>query len=197
VRVNESPIQTTNLFAVPVHATQLEHFARYAPALIERAEKLCAAGEGMLASNRHAFHSSRDFHLHSDEATAWLRWAIVDFATRALSSPVQIVHAWSISASKGGWLMPHNHYPHRWSGVMYLSVDHLGDDELYNYSGRLDLLSPVPLAEVFGMRSSMSVRPVNGLALIFPGALQHAVYPHQSDKTRHSVAFNLSTRVAP
>jgi hypothetical protein len=185
-------IQSSNLFAIPVHATHLIGFAQFAPTLIKRAEKLCVAGGGLQASNRHAFHSKRDFHLHDDVATAWLRSSIIDFATQALNRHVQIESAWSISVDKGGWLMPHNHFPHRWSGVMYLSVDHLDDKDLYDYSGRLDLLSPVPLAEVFGLPPSMSIRPVNGLALIFPGALQHTVYPHQSDKTRHSVAFNLT-----
>ena len=195
-------IQASSLFAIQVYIAQLEGLELHAPALIARIDALRAAEIGMRASNRHAFHSLRDFHLATDAATAWLNASILDFATQALTPvmnkkqdwEIQFLGVWAVASDKGGWLMPHNHFPAPWAGVLYLDAEHVVGDDPKDSAGRLDLLCPVPLAEVFGLQPSMSVIPRNGLALLFPGALQHAVYPHFSEKTRYAVSFNLAVK---
>lgn len=189
-----------NLFALQVFAAEVEGFEQYTPALIARIDELQAAGAGLQASNRHAFHSTRDFHLAEDDATRWLRSTIVQFATQALvpriksQEPwsIQISACWAVAAPAGGFLVPHNHFPSFWAGVFYLDVEHALDAEGGHEaaSGCLDILCPVQLSEAFGLAANTLVHPRNGLAVMFPGALQHAVHPHRSEKTRYSVSFN-------
>jgi uncharacterized protein (TIGR02466 family) len=199
-------IISQNLFSLPVYVSQWDGLALVAPELIARIDKLRAEGAGLQASNRHAFHSARDFHLATDGATLWLRAAIVEFAKQALeprirsTAPwsVQISSCWAIAADAGGFLVPHNHFPSFWSGVVYLDVEHALDAQGGHEAaaGCLDLLCPVQLAEAFGLAANTLVHPRNGLAVLFPGALQHAVHPHRSEKTRYSVSFNLNIAAA-
>jgi uncharacterized protein (TIGR02466 family) len=191
-------IISQNLFALPVYAAKLNGWSLIAPKLIERIDKLRADGEGLQASNRNAFHSARDFHLAEDEATFWLRMALDKFVTEALTPrirsekpwAVQISGCWAVAAGAGGFLVPHNHFPSPWAGVFYLDAEHALEEDHEAAGGCLDLLCPVPLAEAFGLAANTLVQPKDGLAVLFPGALQHAVHPHRSEKTRYSVSFN-------
>lgn len=191
-------IISENLFALPVYAAKLNGWSLVAPKLIERIDRLEAQGAGLQASNRHAFHSARDFHLAEDEATFWLRMAIDKFVTEALTPrvrsekpwAVQISGCWAIAARSGGFLVPHNHFPSLWAGVFYLDVEHALESGPEAAEGCLDLLCPVPLAEAFGLVANTLIHPQDGLAILFPGALQHAVHPHRSEKTRYSISFN-------
>jgi uncharacterized protein (TIGR02466 family) len=195
-------VLSENIFAMQVFASELEDLEQHRAALIDRIDRLQAAGAGMQASNRHAFHSLRDFHLAEDDATRWMRNSIVQFATKALKPAVrttapwavQISACWAVAAPAGGFLVPHNHFPSFWAGVLYLDVAHALDTDGGHEaaSGCLDLLCPIPLAEAFGLAHNTLVHPRDGLIVMFPGALQHAVHPHRSKKTRYSVSFNAS-----
>ena len=191
-------IISNNLFALPVYAAKLNGWSLVAPKLIERIDELEHQGSGLEASNRHAFHSERDFHLAEDEATFWLRMALDKFVTEALTPRVQsekpwaiqISACWAIATRAGGFLVPHNHFPSPWAGVFYLDAEHAFEGDEHEASGCLDLLCPVQLSEAYGLAANTLIRPQDGLAVLFPGALQHAVHPHRSEKTRYSVSFN-------
>lgn len=192
-------ILSQNLFSLHVYAADLPDFEKHVPALVARIEELREDDRGIQASNRHAFHSLRDFHLADDESTRWLRESILLFVTEALGPQIKsdkpweirIAGCWAIAVGAGGFLVPHNHFPDPWSGVVYLSAEHaLEGDSHESAEGCLSLLCPLPLPEAFGLSENTIVHPRDGLAVLFPGALQHTVHPHRSEKTRYSVAFN-------
>jgi uncharacterized protein (TIGR02466 family) len=190
-----------SLFALPVYAGELLEIRPHIPALIDRIDTLREENRGMQASNRHAFHSMRDFHLADDPATNTLHRSILEFARVALekkvseaigTSPweVQLSACWAVAAEAGGFLVPHNHFPSPWAGVVYLEAEHTLEDGPESATGCLDLLCPVPLGEAFGLSANTVVHPRDTLAVLFPGALQHAVHPHRSRRARYSVSFN-------
>ena len=198
-------IQVSNFFALPVFASKLEGFDAHAPELLSRIAKLREAGQGLKASNQGAaFHTARDFHVAEDSATHWLSAALLAFGKEALTPLIEpratrpwelsIVHCWAISTSRGGWLTPHSHFPSPWVGVLYLDAEHAVSKNPQDVSGKLELLCPFPLAETFGVPPSIPISPQDGMAVIFPGALQHLVHPHVAERERVSVSFNLAVR---
>jgi len=171
--------------------------AEHAASLLGRISVLRNAGPGMVASNRGAFHSARDFHRADDFATHWMRDAICAFARDTLGSWMAatgtvrfgITECWAIAAGPGGYLVPHTHFPAPWSGVLYLDAEHVA--AVPDGGGELVLFCPVPVAQVFHMPPTVELAPKNGHIVLFPGALQHGVNPHRASSTRYSVAFNL------
>lgn len=195
-------IEASDLFAIRVFASKLEGYEAYVPEIVSRICELRKAGHGLQASNQHAYHSLRNFHLEEDVATSWLCSAFLGFARAALTPvikgsvewDVHITGCWAIAADKGGWLIPHNHFPSPWAGVLYLDTEHVLGQSALDSAGKLDLLCPIPLAEAFGLPPAATIVPRDGLAILFPGALQHLVHPHRSERTRYSVSFNLAIR---
>ncbi len=197
------PVDVLKLFALTVFSSKkLDGFEEHRKALIDRIDLLRANKRGMQASNQHAFHSERDFLVAQDDATRWLKASLIAFAEEALKPMLTttkpweafVSHCWALAADKGGWLVPHNHFPAPWAGVVYLEAAHSISPDPQDTAGRLELLCPIPLAEVFGLQSGATVAPLDGHIVMFPGALQHVVHPHRTERTRYSVSFNLAIR---
>lgn len=197
-------VASQNLFAIPIYATEFDGFSQHAPALIARIKTLREKNEGIVASNRHAFHSQRDFHLHEDASTIWLRDSFMAFVNVALEPLMrdappwrpEISAAWAIASDKGGFLVPHQHFPSPWAGVVYLDAMHaMETDGPLEVGGAIDFLCPVSVPEAFGLQPNVIVHPKDGRALLFYGALQHMVHPHRSEKTRYSVSFNIALKL--
>lgn len=88
------------------------------------------------------------------------------------------LRAWAIVSRRGAAHRRHIHPPrYDWSGVYYLTPG--GPD-----SARTVFETP---------NGPQYVVPESNLIVIFPSNMWHAVEPHQSDDTRVTVAFNVSS----
>jgi hypothetical protein len=82
------------------------------------------------------------------------------------------VKYWFVALNKGGRVMMHNHNQSDWSAVFYPH----GMD--YDTGGALMF------------EDGTTIRPRAGLAVFFPGTLNHRVKLYKGESTRLSVAFN-------
>lgn len=80
----------------------------------------------------------------------------------------------------------HDHYPHEWSGVLWLDAEHEAEDTAP--AGFLEFISPLP--NTHSGDGNLWVKPINGAAILFPASLKHMVHPTRSQRTRISFAWN-------
>jgi uncharacterized protein (TIGR02466 family) len=107
---------------------------------------------------------------------------------------------WGNITSNGGFTKVHNHGNSHWSGVYYVDVESY--DRSRPENGVIEFIDPrcFPTTLVhpkYSLLSAYTVRPENGMMLIFPGWLNRYVHPYWGERERISVAFNLMIRIDP
>lgn len=110
---------------------------------------------------------------------------------------------WSLSAwaninRRGDFNQLHTHPGATWSGVYY--VDH-GQSNGDMEGASLQLFDPNPArTNIFFPElsaSNIALKPAPGLMVLFPSYVPHAVPPHQGDRPRISIAFNVRRNPFP
>ncbi len=106
--------------------------------------------------------------------------------------------AWANINRRGHYNNLHTHPSATWSGVYY--VDH-GESNLSADRTSIQLSDPNPAraGSFFPDLQSPSFRfrPEPGLMILFPSYVPHTVPPHQGDRPRISIAFNLRKEPFP
>ena len=96
---------------------------------------------------------------------------------------------WVNVASPKAYQETHSHYKALFSGVLYIDVDKdSGDICFLNPLGTESILMENPKT----LRHDYRITPQNGLLLIFPGWLDHSVFPNNTSKNRISISFNIN-----
>ncbi|HEY7215113.1 MAG TPA: putative 2OG-Fe(II) oxygenase, partial [Thermoanaerobaculia bacterium] len=106
------------------------------------------------------------------------------------------IGAWANVNRKGHSNQTHRHLgPHSlWSGIYYVSADDIALDGAVTGCTVFEDRSLVPkeiLRNPDPFERQHVVRPRNGLLVIFPAGLYHAVEPYSGDGARITLAFNL------
>jgi uncharacterized protein (TIGR02466 family) len=155
-------------------------------------------------SNRLGWQSTRDLFTWPEHECIRIRELAVEamgrIAGHLTASGVLAVNAdvdtesWANVSSRGGYHVVHSHSGYSWSGVYY--VDDGGARE--TDGGRIELIDPRTNVSIPGVESQnearLSLTPKSGLMIMFPSWLQHYVTPHEGDRDRVSIAFNLRIR---
>jgi uncharacterized protein (TIGR02466 family) len=164
---------------------------------------------GMVLTNVGGWHSETgrlEFCGAAGERLIGHMQAMTEEATRRLfaehARPAEPM-SWTISAwanvnRSGDFNKLHSHWGATWSGVYYVDPGHIdGDKE----GTPIYLSDPAPArTNTFFPKllpSNISIRPVPGLMILFPGYLQHGVQPHRGDRPRISVTFNVRKEPFP
>ena len=104
-----------------------------------------------------------------------------------------IVDAWANVNRAGHFNRMHTHPGSTWSGTYY--VDPGTDAGSAGEAAPLHIFDPCQgRANTFlpGLApSSFTLRPEAGLMVLFPSYLAHMVFPHQGERPRISIAFNM------
>ena len=109
------------------------------------------------------------------------------------------LYAWANVNRSGAFNRVHTHPGSTWSGAYYVDprappADAEGGTPLHFFDpcqGRANtFLQPI-------LTSSYLVRPEPGLMVLFPSYLPHIVSPHQGERERISIAFNLRKEPYP
>jgi uncharacterized protein (TIGR02466 family) len=135
-------------------------------------------------------------HIHemAEEATGRL-YALNGRAPEPLSWTVT---AWANVNRRGHYNNIHTHPSATWSGVYY--VDH-GESNPAAERTSIQLYDPNPArTNIFFpdiQSTNFRFRPEPGLMILFPSYVPHAVPPHQGDRPRISIAFNLRKEPFP
>ncbi|MEB3287311.1 MAG: putative 2OG-Fe(II) oxygenase [Vampirovibrionales bacterium] len=147
------------------------------------------------------WHSEANLHLLNHPAIQWFNREVGIMARDCIGSrnpqmsefDVLMESCWATMCTQGGWSPPHNHFPAQWSGVLFLWVEQaINAEEREDKGGKIDFFNPVPLSAGFGLPTSVTYTPRDGLMLLFPALLQHMTHPLTKDTGRYSIAFNLN-----
>ena len=133
-----------------------------------------------LADHAAALATANSVHARGEQAIAWS------------------IDAWANIGAAGAANRAHIHGGAFWSVVYYVRVGEGGGGELVLHDPRLPgLLMHAPQLRFkhAGSELSATVRPREGMMVMFPAWLSHSVEPWQGSGPRMSVAMNI--RVAP
>lgn len=167
--------------------------------LILRASKTAPS---VTKTNLGGWQSDVDFLERPEAAIGVLR-------TRAYHAVFRYLQAMAPPGSKGKYEVSigsawanvnnrtHSNSPHMHPGVQVSAVYYV-DDGGYTDDG-IRFIDPRPQASMIptpgrwtqGTGEHIRVRPVPGLFVLFPAWLQHYVVPHQGNRSRISVSFNV------
>lgn len=97
---------------------------------------------------------------------------------------------WAMAMREGDYSTTHCHPGADVSGVFYVKLP-----EATGYQGTINFLDPRPAARAhryYCKTNTVTVRPQEGVGIVFPPWLDHYVMPHRVKGTRISLAFNYS-----
>lgn len=99
-----------------------------------------------------------------------------------------LAEAWGVVYHDWGFHRVHSHHDSAWSGVLYLDM---GDSDIED--GRIEFLDPRPAACARQSENPAvsQLKPANGEMILFPSWLEHWVTPHQGNRPRVVIAFNI------
>jgi len=162
---------------------------------------LRAASPGVQRSNVRGWHSDDDLFERKEPGLQVLCGHIlnaVQQATRNVSPNFDFTRfgaqaeGWINVLGPGGLNTPHDHPAWVWSGSYYVRVPE-SDDQRSGSIEFFDSRTNVRSLTVEGapcFASKFSVKPREGMLLLFPSYLRHWVYPNENAEERISVAFN-------
>jgi uncharacterized protein (TIGR02466 family) len=109
------------------------------------------------------------------------------------------LQAWANVSRAGAFNRPHLHGGSTWSGTYYVDP---GDPPPEAENGTpLLLMASDPGRQTTFMPDllpmQIAIKPEPGLMVLYPGYLPHMVFPHQGNRPRISIAFNLRKQPFP
>ncbi len=187
---------TTIFRAMHPRAAEINHVMR--PRILAMRGQVPARNKSM----RGGWQSPRDFLTAGDAASeALLKLLDIGIRTasaqRARADPRTArieydVISWANCSEAGDFNMAHDHPMSSWSAVYYVSCPPSSGRE--PDEGNLSFLDPRNAPQILGIVERTGIRhdiaPAEGLMVLFPSWLRHAVLPHRSDQPRMSIAFN-------
>ena len=134
---------------------------------------------------------------------AYIIEASKKFGYKDCSISTFIREAWLVSQFANEYNPIHNHLGCEISSVIYLNVPKMkGLRNLKTKAGKVDNDGDLNFIYSSGDRGTdilengkMRIVPEEGLMIVFPSFLYHAVYPFIGDGERRSIAFNASYRI--
>jgi uncharacterized protein (TIGR02466 family) len=200
----------TNLFGSPLMAHRWADGAGLNEALLPRILSHEALAKSAAKTNVGGWHSEfGELEFCGEPGKTLLRhmYEMADEATdRVLKEYGQAtrkmrwtLHAWANVNRAGHFNRVHTHPGSTWSGVYYVDTGiepgsgvpvaslHIFDP----CQGRANTFLPGPVP------SSFAITPDAGLMVLFPSYLAHMVFPHQGDRPRVSIAFNMRREPFP
>jgi len=112
-----------------------------------------------------------------------------------ITGQLELFNYWVNINGKGAYNVRHDHPQAHFSGVYYVQCpENSGEIIFENPHGftafdELSCYKPEFIEQTI-QHKSVSIKPVEGLLLMFPAYLQHAVAVNQSDQERISIGFN-------
>lgn len=194
--------ETIPLFPTAIYRALHPAAAQINPALRERILQRRAQTATQNKSMRGGWQSRRDFLRAGDpasEALLKLLDAGITLASARLAgvAPANVsvaydLSTWANCSEAGDYNLVHDHPLASWSAVYYVSCPPPAGEA--PDEGNLSFVDPRNNAQVAGIGTPRGIRfdiaPKEGLMVLFPSWLRHAVIPHRSAQPRMSIACN-------
>jgi len=203
-------VGVTACFPTPVIAAQLAEAAKLNEQLARTIMQREGATKGTAHSNLGGWQSSWDFQDWGGPAIKAVLDAAKQLANRYTADrqgrPVQVdwkVNCWANVNRSGHANVVHTHPGCYWSGTYYVDDGGVGADP--RLGGEFEMQDPrgvgpamyapslaYALPGMLSIGASETIPPKAGMLILFPPWLPHGVLPYHGNRTRISVAFNLS-----
>ena len=155
--------------------------------------------KGIVKSNFNGWHS-KNFNLKDNMPAKFItnigkniNTALNDMGWDLKSQSIKITNMWSIINEEGAFNQKHHHSNSDISAAYYVSA-HDGCGDIVFYDPRPARVYKNPIAKLPNKLNATinSVKPENGLLVLFPSYLEHSVNQNLSNKKRIVISFNLS-----
>lgn len=131
----------------------------------------------------------------------WMRAAVAAYVEHAAATAMPAIlrtppqrwrlRVWATALAAGGYQDPHNH-PSGWiSGVYYVQVPPTIGDTDPDQAGWIEFGRPDPFLRPTVVPDLRTLRPREGLMLMFPSYVWHRTIPYVGDRPRISIAFDV------
>ena len=155
--------------------------------------------QGIIKSNFNGWHS-KNFNLKEDIPAKFIssiskniNTALNDMGWDLKSQFIKITNMWSIINEEGAFNQKHHHSNSDISAAYYVSAyDECGDIVFYDPRPARVYKNPIAKSPNKLNATINSIKPHNGLLVLFPSYLEHSVNPNLSNKKRVVISFNLS-----
>ena len=189
------------LFFTPLAVFSLPDATALNARLLDEAFALRVSSDGQQRSNQNGWHSADDFFERTEPGCRALQTHFLEAVRQAtlrispgfdFAAMAAEAQGWININGKGGFNTPHDHPGWAWSGCYYVRVPE-GTTER---SGCIELLDnrtnlQVPtIKDAPCFMSQYTIKPVDGMLLLFPSWLRHWVYPNEDDIERVTIAVN-------
>ena len=155
--------------------------------------------QGIIKSNFNGWHS-KNFNLKDNMPAKFIssiskniNIVMDDMGWDLTSQFIKITNMWSIINEEGAFNQKHHHSNSDISAAYYVSAhDKCGDIVFYDPRPARVYKNPIAKSPNKLNATINSIKPHNGLLVLFPSYLEHSVNPNLSDKQRVVISFNLS-----
>ena len=155
--------------------------------------------QGIIKSNFNGWHS-KNFNLKDNMPAKFIssiskniNIVMDDMGWDLTSQFIKITNMWSIINEEGAFNQKHHHSNSDISAAYYVSAhDECGDIVFYDPRPARVYKNPISKSPNKLNATINSVKPENGLLVLFPSYLEHSVNPNLSNKKRVVISFNLS-----
>ena len=155
--------------------------------------------EGLKKSNFSGWHS-KDFNLNNEQPKKLINnlmqsinIALTDMNWDLEGQDVKITNMWAIINEKNAFNQKHHHGNSDLSAAYYVSAkENCGDIIFYDPRPAPIFKHPIAKKPNLLNASVNSIKPEEGLLVLFPSYLEHSVNPNKSDSKRVVISFNLS-----
>ena len=187
-------------FSTPVWTSKINAFDKINQEILDYIYELQKSDtKGLTKSNFNGWHS-KDFDLKEKTPTKFIKSLMVSINT-ALNDmnwdldkqEVKITNMWAIINEKGAFNQKHHHGNSDISAAYYVKAhDDCGDIAFYDPRPAPVFKHPLAKSPNILNASVNSIKPEEGMLVLFPSYLEHSVNSNLSNKKRIVISFNLS-----
>ena len=187
-------------FSSPVWTNKIEDYKNINIELIKYISSIREKDEeGTIKSNTIGWHS-KDFNLKDEGLKKFINSikpginiALQDMSWDLKKQKVNITNMWAIINQKDAYNQRHQHGNSDLSAAYYVAAsENCGDIVFYDPRPAPVYKHPIAASPNILNANINSIKPLDGLLVLFPSYLEHSVNPNLSGKTRIVISFNIS-----
>lgn len=186
-------------FSTPVWSSKIDNYKKINEEMLMYINNLKKIDpKGVVRSNFKGWHS-KDFDLNNEQPKKFIEAikkninsTLNDMDWDLNNQSVKINNLWAIINEHGAWNQKHHHSNNDLSAAYYVCANEgCGDIVFYDPRPGPVFRHPIARSPNILNASVNSIKPEEGMLVLFPSYLEHSVNPNLSDKKRVVISFNI------
>lgn len=187
-------------FSTPIWSSKIDNYEKVNNEMLNYINDLRKDDpDGVIRSNFKGWHS-KDFDLKNKHSKNFIESikkniniALNDMNWDLDKQSVKINNLWAIVNEQGAWNQKHHHSNSDLSAAYYVSAyENCGDIVFYDPRPGPVYKHPIAKSPNILNASVNSIKPEEGMLILFPSYLEHSVNPNLSNKKRIVISFNIN-----